>query len=215
MPELAGKRERFCMEYLKDVNATKAYVRAGYTSLHPGIQSYRLMCEQEVQDRIAELAHERSKAIKLDANDIIVELLRMLTSDPLNYVDEEGRVLSLAEIPIDARRAIASFEVDTMGSSGAVVRTRVKFWSKEKAAELLGKHLTLFKDVLNIEGLEDLANMIIAARARAPRTFEGEGSRIATRAIENAEELGSDTARFNAVRRVTDPPDELTDEELV
>ena len=177
MPELTNaKRERFCREYLVDVNATKAYVRAGFTSARPGEQSYRLMCEQEVQDRIAELAAERTKDLKLDANDIIIELLRMLTSDPLNYVDEEGRVLTLAEIPLDARRAIASFEVDTIGTTNAVTRTRVKFWNKEKAAELLGKHLTMFKDVLSVEGLEDIANMIIAARSRVPLVLDHEPS---------------------------------------
>lgn len=172
MPELKGRRERFCREYLKDLNATAAYGRAGYEITTARDHSWRLIADPNVQERIAELAAERNKELKLDANLIIIELLRMLTSDPLDAVDEFGRVKSLDEMPIDLRRAIASFEVDTVGTSGAVVRTKVKFWSKEKAAELLGRHLTLFKDVVAVEGMEELADRIVQARNRAARTTQ-------------------------------------------
>lgn len=175
--ELPGKQELFCREYLKDCNGPNAVERAGYGARSDALgtressagRAHRLLAQPEIQERIAGLAAERHRKLELDAQDIIVELLRMLTSDPLNYVDEDGRVKSLAEIPLDARRAIASFEVDTVGEAGAVTRTKVKFWSKEKAAELLGKHLALFKEVLNIEGLDDLAKRIVDARDRVER----------------------------------------------
>lgn len=192
MPELKGRRERFCREYLIDMNATQAYVRAGYTSEYPGIQCSKLMAEPEIHERIAELSAARLKAVDLEANDIIVELLRMLTSDPLNYVNDDGSVKALVDIPLDARRAVASFEVDTVGTTGAVIRTKVKFWSKEKAAELLGKHLTLFKDVLNVEGLDDLAKLIIEGRHRVPRVIEHEPARIEQRAQQLRDDMEHD-----------------------
>jgi phage terminase small subunit len=171
--ELKGRRELFCREYLKGdiagqgkLNASQAAARAGYSQDRARITGCELLAEPEVQDRIAELAEDRNKKLELDANMIIVELLRMLTADPLNYVDENGVVKSLHEMSVDARRAVASFEVDTMGSAQTVTRTKVKFWNKEKAAELLGKHLTLFKDVLAVEGLDELAKKIYEARQR-------------------------------------------------
>lgn len=172
MAELKARRELFCREYLKgdiagrgQLNATQAAIRAGYSPDSARTQASQLLAEPDVQDRIAELANERNTELKLDANMIILELLRMLTSDPLNYVDKNGCVLSLADMPVDARRAVKKFYVDTIGS-GVVQRTHVEFWNKEKAAELLGKHLTLFKDVLQVEGLDDLAKKIYDARQR-------------------------------------------------
>jgi phage terminase small subunit len=170
--ELEGRRELFCREYIKGdiagrgkLNGTQAAIRAGFSPDSARSQASRMLAEDEVQDRIAELADERNKKLELDANDIIIELLRMLTADPLNYVDEDGNVLSLRQMPVDARRAVKEFYVDTTGT-GVVTRTHVKFWSKEKAAELLGKHLTLFKEVLKVEGLDELAERIYAARKR-------------------------------------------------
>lgn len=177
MAELKGRDELFCREYIKgdasgrgQLNATQAALRAGLSvngvvSTAATIGS-KLLARPDIQARVAELADERKKKLELDANDIIIELLRMLTADPLNYVDQDGRVKALADIPVDARRAVASFEVDTIGSAETVTRTKVKFWSKEKAAELLGRHLTLFKDVLQVEGLDDLARKIQDARKR-------------------------------------------------
>jgi phage terminase small subunit len=170
--ELKGRRELFCREYLKDLNATQAAIRAGYSQDRARQTGCELLAEQEIQERIAALAEGRNKKLELDANLIIIELLRMLTADPLNYVDEAGVVKSLHDMTIDARRAISSFEVDTIGSANTVTRTKVKFWSKEKAAELLGKHLTLFKEVLTVEGLDDLAKRIVEARNRDAASAE-------------------------------------------
>lgn len=170
--ELEGRRELFCREFIKGditgrgkLNGTQAAIRAGYSPQSARTQASDLLALPEVQDRVAELAEDRNKKLELDANDIIIELLRMLTADPLNYVDADGVVKNLKDMPVDARRAIKEFYVDTTGT-GVVTRTHVKFWSKEKAAELLGKHLTLFKDVLKVEGLDDLAARIVAARNR-------------------------------------------------
>jgi hypothetical protein len=46
-------------------------------------------------------------------------------------------------------------------------RTTIKLWSKEKAIEMLGRHLAIFKDVLKVEGMDELVAKITAARSRA------------------------------------------------
>lgn len=170
--ELRGRHELFCREYIKgdvagrgQLNGAQAAIRAGFSPDRARVTASELLAQDDIQERVAELAEARTQALELDANMIIIELLRMLTSDPLNYVDEKGCVKALADMPVDARRAIREFYVDTIGS-GVVQRTVVKFWNKEKAAELLGKHLTLFKDVLQVEGLDALAQKIHEARQR-------------------------------------------------
>ena len=160
---LTPRQELFCAEYLKDLNAAGAAQRAGYANV---VSAYELLAMPKIQERIAVANAERLKRVQVSADDIVRALKIMLETDPLKYVNEDGSVKTLAEIPEEARLAIASFEVDTVGSAKTVTRTRVKFWSKEKAAELLGKHLTLFKEVMKVEGLEDLAEAIYAGRNR-------------------------------------------------
>jgi len=171
--ELKGRRELFCRFYVTGdvqgkgkLNGAAAARNAGYSHDTARQIACNLLAEQEVQDRIAELADERNKKLNLDANDIIIELLRMLTADVSQALDESGNVKNIHDIPLDVRRAIASFEQEETGSAKTILRTKIKFWSKEKAAELLGRHLTLFKDVLKVEGLETLAEKIHQARSR-------------------------------------------------
>lgn len=171
--ELKGRRELFARFYVAGdvqgkgkLNGAAAARNAGYAASNARQQAHELLSDLEVQDRIAELAEERNGELAVQAKDIIVELLRLLTADISQALDENGNVKNVHEIPIDVRRAIASFEQEETGSAKQIVRTRIKFWSKEKAAELLGKHLTLFKDVLKVEGLDDLARRIHEARQR-------------------------------------------------
>jgi len=165
--ELKGRRELFCREYpARNLNGTAAAIAAGYSVERARITASELLAEPEIQDRIAELCEARNQKLEVDAETIIIELLRMLTADVALALDDNGAVKNIHDIPIDLRRTIASFEIDTIGSAQTVTRTKVRFWSKEKAAELLGKHLTLFKDVLQVEGLDALAQKIHEARKR-------------------------------------------------
>lgn len=171
--ELNGRRELFAREYLKDLNGTQAALRAGYSEKSARTEASQLLAISEVQDRIGELAQARNEKLEIDANVVLVELLRMLTSDAaVAYDQDTGTLKAIHDIPIDLRRCIASVKTqETFEGSGKEREwtgyiKEVKFWSKEKAAELLGRHLALFKDQLNINGLEDLAVRIEAARAR-------------------------------------------------
>jgi phage terminase small subunit len=171
--ELKGRRELFCREYLKDLHGTNSALRAGFPESDARTYASKLLAEQEITDRIAELAQARNQKLEISAEVVLIELLRMLTSDAaLAYNEHDGTLKALHDIPIDLRRCIASVKTqETFEGSGKEREwtgyiKEVKFWSKEKAAELLGRHLALFKDQLNLTGLEDLAAKIEAARSR-------------------------------------------------
>lgn len=183
--ELKGKRELFAREYLKDLHGTNAALRAGYSPDSARTIASQLLAEPEVQARVAELSAARNAKLDLEARDILVELLRMLTTDIALALNADGSVKEIADIPIDLRRAIASIEIeekyerdllkpgeelveDPPRDKLVTVRVKkIKFWSKEKAAELLGRHLVLFKDQLKVEGLGDVVDKILAARDRS------------------------------------------------
>ena len=67
MTKLTPKQEAFCMEYLKDLNATQAAIRAGYKETNAKQQGCENLSKPDIADRIAELMEERNKAVKLDA----------------------------------------------------------------------------------------------------------------------------------------------------
>jgi phage terminase small subunit len=94
-------------------------------------------------------------------------LTRIAKADLRRVVDEYGRTLPLHEIPEDLAAAISSIEVEelfgtveSVGPRGGTKKervqfgytTKVKLWDKNKAAELLGKHLRMWKDSLALTG---------------------------------------------------------------
>lgn len=166
--ELKGKKELFAHEYLRDMNATQAAARAGYSPASARQQGSDLLREDDVQQRVAELAAARNEDVLIEARDVVRELIRLLNTNLATMVNEDGTVKSIHELPVDMQRAIASIEVEEVKGVGAI-RTKVKLWSKEKAIEMLGRHLSIFKDVLKVEGLDEVAALIHKGRSRAER----------------------------------------------
>lgn len=65
---LTDKQERFCLEYLVDLNATQAAIRAGYAESGASVEGTRLLGNAKVSDRVAELQAERVARVKIDAD---------------------------------------------------------------------------------------------------------------------------------------------------
>lgn len=87
---LTEKRERFCIEYVKDFNGTQAAVRAGYSEATADRQASRLLRYAEVWDRINELQDE----LKRDSIASAVEIREGHTRDVrfslADFLDEHG-----------------------------------------------------------------------------------------------------------------------------
>ena len=65
--KLTAKQERFCEEYLIDLNATQAAIRAGYSAKTAGTISVENMQKPLIADKIAEMKAERSAETRIDA----------------------------------------------------------------------------------------------------------------------------------------------------
>jgi len=173
--ELKGKREVFCREYLKDLDGTQAATRAGYSAHSARQQACDLLAEQEIQDRVAELSAARNQKFEVEAVEVLRELHRLATQDPIALVNENGVPHELADIPIDLRRTIASIEIEELYAGRGEAREntgrlhKIKFWNKNAALEALGRHLALFKDVIEhrFDGGAPPADIETAAKAAA------------------------------------------------
>lgn len=139
--KLTAKQKRFCEEYLVDLNATQAAIRAGYSSKGINKRTTRMMANDGIQQYISELMQEQSKRTEITADRVLQELAAIAFSDrtELAQVGKRGEVYFTPtdELSDEAKKTIAGIEEGKYG-------TKVTSYDKVKALELLGKHLGLF-----------------------------------------------------------------------
>lgn len=147
MGKLANERhETFCQEYLIDLNATQAYIRAGYKPKNAGNCASVLLDNPKIRARIDELMARRSMRTGVTQDQVIRELARIAFLDPAKLANMDDASLNL-DAGADDRAAIAAVKV----KSGVDFTEReIKFADKIKALELLGKHMGMFTENINL-----------------------------------------------------------------
>ena len=158
------KHERFCQEYIIDLNATEAAKRAKYSKKTARVQASQLLTILNIQKRIAELKKERSERTKITQDMVITELAICGFSDLKDYIEvieDTGviRAKSFEEMPEGKSRALQSIKEDRVikeDAKGEQVtvydKINFKLYNKIQALELIGKHLGMFTENLKISG---------------------------------------------------------------
>ena len=149
MAKLTEKQKRFAEEYLVDLNATQAAIRAGYSPDTANEQGSRLLANVNIKNTVNKMIAERSRRTGINADRVIREIAKIAFVNAGEVVDLDTALL-MDKISDDDMAAIQSVKVKTFGEDG--VEREVKLADKLKALELLGKHLGLFKDKLEVDG---------------------------------------------------------------
>lgn len=148
--ELTDKQAAFCAEYLIDLNATQAAIRAGYSAKTARVTAQQLLTKPHVEERLRVLMNERATRTQVTADRVISEVARLGFSDLRKLFDEHGALLPVSQWPDDVAPAIAAVEVDELFEGFGENRIqvgytkKVKLWDKGKALEMLGRHLKLW-----------------------------------------------------------------------
>ena len=164
--ELTPKQRLFALEYLVDLNATQAAIRAGYSEESAYSIGSENLKKPEVRAFIDEALAKREARLELRADRVLLELMRVAMVDPGSMLDADGKLLPLKEMPEDVRRAIASVEIEEkcLDAGGVlddgaarprlvVGRTaKLRLWSKVDALIALAKHLKLFTERVEHSG---------------------------------------------------------------
>lgn len=149
---MTDKQKRFCDEYLVDLCATQAAIRAGYSAKSAQEQGSKLLSNGMVRVRIDAAMAKQSRRTGVTADRVIRELARVAFVNAPDVINMDE-----ASIRKDAARddtaAIASVRVKTIpGDDHDGVEREIKLADKLKALELLGRHLGMFDDKLTVAG---------------------------------------------------------------
>lgn len=151
MANLTPNQERFVQEYLVDLNGTQAAIRSGYSAVSASVTASRLLANAKVAEAIAERQKEREKRTGVTADRVVAELAKLAFVDLSAAYDDNGNLLKPSEMPAEVRAALAGVDFAKTGDRIA------RFSAKERALELLGKHLGLFRDKVEHSGPEGQA----------------------------------------------------------
>lgn len=144
MAKLTPKQKRFVAEYLVDLNATQAAIRAGYSEKRASEIGYQLLQKTTVQAETRKAMADREERTGVTQDWVVQELYKIAHADRggIAKVVGGGRAVELTdtdELDAEQRAALVGVEETKFG-------IKVTTCDKLKALELLGRHLGMFTD---------------------------------------------------------------------
>lgn len=166
--EMSEQMKLYVQELLADpaMNQTQAAIRAGYSPRTAAESAVRLMKRRDIQEEIEKFKAERAVRLAITQDRVLLELARLAFVNPLKVIDAgEGTVRD--DVTEDDAATIASVKVKTIPTEdGNIVEREVKLTDKKAALELLGKHMGMFKERLEVEIKGGIAERLKRARER-------------------------------------------------
>ncbi|GAA4434696.1 hypothetical protein GCM10023188_25940 [Pontibacter saemangeumensis] len=123
--KLTDKQQRFCEEYLVDLNATQAAIRAGYSEKTANREGSRLLSKVDIHARVQELQQQRSEKLNIDTEWVLRRLVaisdKCMQAEPVMKWDPEEKAMV----------ETGEYQFDSQGAN--------------KATEMIGKHIGFFE----------------------------------------------------------------------
>lgn len=163
--KLTNKHKVFVNEYLKDLNATRAY-KTTYKNIKSEetarVNGSKLLTNTNVAKEIQKRMNERAKRTEITQDKVLKEIAALAFTDRTKIVsigsleyqgNKYNRVIisDFSELTEEQKSCISGIKETKYG-------IEVTFYNKEKALELLGRHLGMFNDKLQLSGEIKAAN---------------------------------------------------------
>ena len=145
---LTDKQEMFCREYLIDLNATQAAIRAGYSEKTANRTGSENLSKPDIAQRIIDLKSSRNERVEIDADYVLRRLVEIDEMDVLDILKNDGGLKMVHEWPkvwrttlsgLDILTTVTNFDEKTMEN----ILKKIKWPDKVKNLELLGKHVAV------------------------------------------------------------------------
>jgi len=151
--KLTPKQDRFVQEYLIDLNATQAAIRAGYSKKTAKEIGFENLTKPHIAAVIADHQGKQLDRTELSARRVLEELGNIGLSDVRQVFDEHGQIRPPKDWPDAFAAAVSSVEVverptnlkNEDGTPKVELTYKVKLWSKTAAVETLARHFGLVR----------------------------------------------------------------------
>lgn len=165
---LNAKQSRFVDEYLVDLNATQAAIRAGYSEKTAGQIGEENLKKPEIAAAVAERMKRREKRTEITQDRVLREYARIAFLDPRKLFDDDGQPLHISQLDDDTAAAIAGLDVVKQGNQevGLAEVLKIKLVDKKGALDSVARHLGMFNDKLDLNMTGPLAERLARARKR-------------------------------------------------
>lgn len=172
MGKLNDRQKRFCDEYLIDLNATQAAIRAGYKEKYAHTNAVKLLQNTTIKEYIEQRKKDRSKRTEITQDDVLKELAIIAFSTATDYaeviekdlmVEVDGKLIPALDAdgkPVKYKTVepiLTEQLTEEQKKALSVVKSgkfgiEIKPYDKTRALELLGKHLGLFEEKITLNG---------------------------------------------------------------
>ena len=141
MGKLSEKQKRFVSEYLVDLNATQAAIRAGYSKKTAEVIGYENLRKPQIAEEIAKRQVKLQSKLEITQEKVLEELAAIAFANGTDFVTVTAagllNVKPTSQVPKEKLPAIAGIKYNQLG-------VEIKLHDKVRALELLGKHLGVF-----------------------------------------------------------------------
>lgn len=158
--KLTPKQAKFVAEYIIDLNATRAYVAAGYSENGASVGASKLLANAKVAAEVAKKTQKIANKLEITAEKVLQELAKLAFFDPRKFFNEDGSAKLIHELDDDTAMALAGMDVmELFEGSGDQkhaygLMKKFKLVDKGQNLERLGKHLKLFTDKTELSGAD-------------------------------------------------------------
>lgn len=153
---LNQKQERFVAEYLIDLNATQAAIRAGYSPKTAGSQGFDLLKKPEIQAAIDAARQKTADKLEISRERVLAEYAKLAFVDPRRFYNEDGSLKPVTELDDDTAAALCGIEVDEInaapGSPPLGYSKKVKWHDKRAALDSIARMMGWNQDKLKLQG---------------------------------------------------------------
>jgi phage terminase small subunit len=153
--KLSPKQEAFVQEYLTDLNATQAAIRAGYSVRTAAVIGTENLSKPSIKVRIAEAMKAREQRTHITQDRVLQELARLAFSDLRRAFNEDGTLKLPNEWDDDTAAAMAGVDtsvtsIGTAEDPATLTTKKVKVFDKSTALTLAMRHLGMLNDKLEV-----------------------------------------------------------------
>ncbi|HHM6704659.1 TPA: terminase small subunit [Pseudomonas aeruginosa] len=155
---LTAKQRRFVAEYLLDLNATQAAIRAGYSKNRASEIGYQLLQKPDITSAIQAAMKERAERTQIDADYVLRRMIEIDQMDLLDIMTDAMELKPVSQWPRVWRQYLSGFDLAEMFEGRGDEREmigflkKIKWPDKVKNLELLGRHFGMFKERVEHSG---------------------------------------------------------------